>query len=292
MNNYLSNHFEKSSRDFKEWFLEKRHPHSTLNKTEFIHDLLKFTGFLLVFLIIYNNVDKLNDISLWIIQLGSIALLVLLFFVIRKGWHLSLNLKYWFRGFNNGTKVIIGIILVLVLLLAFFNQDNVISNITTTYDKIKFSSFLPVNLESLNLSLFNLTVLSKSFNTCPQINVSMDIYSFQSFTGDVGSISGKSYDGWTINGLATCRKGTKEGENLNKYYCGGYSYMLGIGSVNAYIEKTIISSEGNIGKTYKYVIWNTYDENRNFVETRCLGDPDEFDKRQAEAFMNELKSWN
>jgi hypothetical protein len=171
------------------------------------------------------------------------------------------------------------------------NQDKVISDITTTYDKIKFSSFVPVNLESLNISFFNVTGLSKNFNTCPQINVPMTLYSYGGFNGEVGTISGKNYDGWAIKGQATCRKGTKEGENLNKYYCGGYSYILGLGSVNAYVEKTIISKEGNIGKTYKHVIWNIYDENKNFVETRCLGDPDEFDKKQAEAFMNELRSW-
>jgi len=72
---------------------------------------------------------------------------------------------------------------------------------------------------------------------------------------------------------------------------GGYSSFFGIGSVNAYVEKTIISKEGEIGKTYKYVIWNIYDENKNFVETRCLGDPDEFDRKQAEAFYNEMLKW-
>jgi len=59
---------------------------------------------------------------------------------------------------------------------------------------------------------------------------------------------------WTIKGSATCRKGTKEGENLNKYYCGGYTSFFGIGDVNAHVEKTIITEGGDIGKTYKYVI--------------------------------------
>ena len=106
------------------------------------------------------------------------------------------------------------------------------------------------------------------------------------------TIRGKTYDGWAIKGDATCRKGTREGENLNKYYCGGYTSFFGIGSVNAYVEKTTISEGGNIGKTYKYVIWNIYDENKNFVETRCLGDPDKFEEKQAKAFYNELLRWS
>ncbi|MDP3916868.1 MAG: hypothetical protein Q8Q42_01110 [Nanoarchaeota archaeon] len=128
-------------------------------------------------------------------------------------------------------------------------------------------------------------------SNCPQINVEMKFHN-EGTPYETTDISGKTYDGWTIKGSANCRKGTKEGENLNKYYCGGYTYFFGMGNVNAYIEKTIISETGDIGKTYKYVIWNIYDENKNFVETRCLGDPDKFDQKQAEAFYNEMLKWN
>ena len=51
----------KIYKDFKEWFLEKEHPHSKLNKNVFIHDVLKFIGFVIVFLILYTNVEKLKD---------------------------------------------------------------------------------------------------------------------------------------------------------------------------------------------------------------------------------------
>jgi len=145
------NYFKKKSRDFKEWFLEKHHPHSTLNKTVFIHDLLKFVGLSLIFLIVYSNADKLNQLNTWIIQIGSIILLVLLYFIIRKGWHLWLNLKYWFRGFNNGVKLLIAIVIVLLLLLAFFNQERVVNDIKSTYDKINFSRFSPIDLKSISL---------------------------------------------------------------------------------------------------------------------------------------------
>ena len=115
--------------------------------------------------------------------------------------------------------------------------------------------------------------------TCPQINVPIEERQYFSPT-----IKGKVFDGWTVKGDATCRKGSKEGENLNYWYCGGYTSTFGIGSVNAYVEKTTISDTGDIGKTYKYVIWNVYDENKKYVQTKCLGDPDEFDRKQAEAF--------
>lgn len=271
--------------NFCNWFAEKEHPRSRLNKNVFFYDLLKLIGLILVFLIVYSNVDKLNQIVLIFIKIGALLQLVLLFFILLKAWHLTINLKYAFRGLNHGTKAIMAIMVILLLLVAFQNQDKIVNSVVESYEKAEFQKFNPIDA-NLNLSAINLEGLSKSFNTCPQINVSMEDNSWRGL-----NIAGKSYDGWTIKGEATCRKGTKEGENLNKYYCGGYTSFFGIGAVNAYVEKTIISKEGEIGKTYKYVIWSIYDKNRNFVETRCIGDPDEFDKKQAEAFYNEMLKW-
>lgn len=271
---------------FTFWFTEKEHPRSRLNKTVFFHDLLKIIGLILVFLIVYSNVDKLNQIVLIFIKIGSLLQLVLLFFILRKGGHLTINLKYAFRGLNHGTKAIIAIAIILLLFVAFRNQDKVVDSVVESYEEVNFQKFNPINT-NLNLSIIDLKPLTKNLNTCPQIDVPMK----EQFSGYL-TIKGQTYDGWTIKGQATCRKGTKEGENLNKYYCGGYTSTFGIGSVNAYIEKTIISDNGDIGKTYKHVIWNIYDENKDFVETRCIGDPDEFDKKQAEAFYNELLKWN
>ncbi|MDD5191511.1 MAG: hypothetical protein PHH54_02575 [Candidatus Nanoarchaeia archaeon] len=285
----IKHFFLRKWNDFCEWFIDKEHPHSRLNKNVFFHDLLKLIGLILVFLIVYSNVDKLNQIILIFIKIGSLLQLILLFFILRKAWHLIKNLKYSFRGLNHGIKAIISIAIVLLLLFAFLNQDKVVNSVIESYEKVEFQKFNPINAD-INFSAINLKGLSKNLNTCPQIDVPINFYNYNSFDGTVGNIRG-TYDGWSIKGQATCRKGTKEGENLNKYYCGGYTSILGIGSVNAYVEKTIISKEGDIGKTYKYVIWNTYDENKNFIETKCIGDPDEFDKKQAEAFYNEMLKW-
>ena len=35
-----------------------------------------------------------------------------------------------------------------------------------------------------------------------------------------------------------------------------------------------------------------YGENEKFVETRYMGDLDEFDEKQAEAFYNEILKWD
>jgi len=271
--------------EFIFWFTEKEHPRSILNKHVFFKDLIKMICLVLVFLIIYSNVDTLNRIVLIFIKIGSLLELVLLYFIIRKGYHLSLNLKYAYHGLNHGTKAIIAITILFLLILAFTNQEKVVNSVVNTYEKTEFQKLNPLNMD-FNLSSINFKSISTKFNSCPQINVSMNDPSYGSL-----NIAGKTYDGWTVKGQATCRKGTKEGENLNRYYCGGYTSFMGIGDVNAYVQKTIMGEDGSIGKTYKYVIWNIYDENKRFVETRCLGDPDEFDQKQAEAFERELLKW-
>ena len=155
--------------NFRKWFLEKEHPHSKLNKTVFIHDILKFTGFILVFLIIYNNVEKLNQINFAFIKIGSVTLLVILFFILRKAWHLCINLKYWFKGFNHGTKMLIGIGLIFLLFIFFFNQEKAVSSIAEKYNSVSFSNFNPVKFGNFSLSLLNSnkTISSNSSNFYP-----------------------------------------------------------------------------------------------------------------------------
>lgn len=148
-------HFAKKKWDnFTDWFTDKEHPHSRLNKNVFFHDSLKLIGLILVFLIIYSNLDKINQIVLIFIKLGSLLQLVLLFFILRKAWHIIINLKYAFRGLNHGTKAIIAIAIVLLLFFAFVNQDKVVGSITQTYEEANFSRLNPVQISG-NFSLFN-----------------------------------------------------------------------------------------------------------------------------------------
>jgi len=155
----IKHFFIRKWNDFCEWFIEKEHPHSKLNKNVFFHDLLKFIGLIIVFAIVNANVDKLNQIVIIFIKLGSLAGLVFLIFIIKKAWNLIINLKYAFRGLNNGTKAIMAILIVLLLVCAFFNQGKVIDTITTTYEEINFSKINPINLGNFTFGNFSLSNL-------------------------------------------------------------------------------------------------------------------------------------
>ena len=143
----------------------------------------------------------------------------------------------------------------------------------------------PISLAAGNV-VKEISKLSEEFrvnlNSCPQIDVPMD---------SDNRISGTTKDGWTIHGNPVCKKGDSEGENLNNYYCGGFGSNFMGSTVNAYVEKTFISDSGDIGETKKIILWNTYDGDKNFISTKCLGDPDKFEEQQFDSMIDEFKSW-
>jgi len=153
--------FAKRKRDdFIDWFTEKEHPCSRLNKNVFFYDSLKFIGLILIFLIIYSNLDKLNQIVFIFIKIGSTLLFISLFFILRKSYHLFLNLKIGFKGLNHGTKAIIAIAIILIILFAFVNQEKMIDSVVENYEESNFSKFNPIQISG-NFSLGNFSFNEK-----------------------------------------------------------------------------------------------------------------------------------
>ena len=165
----MSKNFKKSIKyqwdKFTDWFLEKDHPHSKLNRKLFFYDLVKVIILSLVFLIIHTNLDKVNQIVLIVIKLGSLIQLVLLFFIILKTIHIIKNLRYFFRGLSHGVKVIISIVLVVLVLVAFLNNGTVIDSLEKSYKKINFENWNPIIFPS-NFSLGEISSLKMgSYNS-------------------------------------------------------------------------------------------------------------------------------
>ncbi len=273
---------------FTSWFREKEHYHSRLNKDAFFYDLLKITGLILVFLIVYYNVNKLNQIVLIFIKLGSLLLLVSIFFILRKAKHLIKNIKYSIRGFNNGTKAIIGIAIVILLFLAFLNQDKVVEKIVNNYEKTEFNKLNPITAE-INLS--SLGKLFSGLNVCPQINVPMQN----------GRIPAQVYEDWKVyqypcDTLTSffgcsidCYKGYAEGQNKNYYYCGDKPQF--IGKQLATVDKTPVSNDGTIGKQIRKSFVNIYASDGTFLKTICGEDPEKITEQEWNKFKKEAESF-
>ena len=153
-NHKLKKYFSEKWSDFQSWFNERQH-RSKLNKNVFFNDLIKFTALVVFFSIIYSNIGKLEQMSIWILRIAPLVELVLLYFIIKKGWHLIINLKYAFKGAKNGFKGIMAIVVIVLLILTFVNQEQVVNSFAETWDEIEFNNLNPLNLEGVDFSNFN-----------------------------------------------------------------------------------------------------------------------------------------
>ncbi len=270
--------FYRKYENFKEWCSDKEHPHSKLNKNVFIYDFLKFAGFFLVLLILYNNVWVLNDINLIFIRIGSLLLLITLFFVIRKAIHLGINLRYWFRGFNHGVKLLISLIIILLLVFAFLNQGKVVNSIVEKYEGIDFSKFNPLSL--------NLNISSLNFNDCPQLDFLGNLSTFRSEpelqfqTSKRASFFSLKYEesflSWSLKtyqlNSVKCEKGVKAGQNQNHYYCGRTELPA------TYMVYNVLDENANIEKVVQKTFINEYNEKGEFERTACGKTPEQITK--------------
>ncbi len=119
---------------------------------------------------------------------------------------------------------------------------------------------------------------------CPQINVSLNKISSEYY------INEDKFNNWTLDGSPKCRAGLKDGENLNYYYCGGFKFNGFTDNILLSVKSTEVDELGNIGKPTKHIIWNIYNEEKEFIETRCLGNPDKFKKEQAINFEKKFNN--
>lgn len=77
----------------------------------------------------------------------------------------------------------------------------------------------------------------------------------------------KVYDGWKIQCVVSCstncRKGEKEGENVNYYYCGK-------NSLDSFtLEKTITDKDGKILEVVTKDVVIIFDKSFNYIKTTC-----------------------
>lgn len=88
-------------------------------------------------------------------------------------------------------------------------------------------------------------------------------------------------------GKIYCHRGNKQGQNPNYLYCGDQSSQ----TTMAFMQKTMINSDGSIGKTVKQSFYNIYDENQQFVKTVCGDDPDKIAEREWEEFKQQAENF-
>lgn len=129
----------------KNWLRSRRH-RSYRNWNAFFMNLLWVVILSVVFMILYSNVQKLNEIVLWFIPLGGLLLLVCAFFWLKYFWRLLKKIYYWYNGERNWVKYVIIIFILILVWQGYQNQDTLFDGAIEAYDKINFSSILPLGI--------------------------------------------------------------------------------------------------------------------------------------------------
>lgn len=135
----------------KSWFFHKKY-RSRLHKQDFITHLGILVGLSVIFTIVYSNIGELNKIVLLFIKLGSLILLVLLFFILRYLYKILVNLRYAVRGLNNGYKIILLIVLLLFIFHLYQNQKIYVPKLVEKANSVNYSYFNPLSINTTQIS--------------------------------------------------------------------------------------------------------------------------------------------
>jgi len=114
----------------KKWFFKKTHPYSNLRKQDFVIQLGIILGSLLIFFMIYNNIEAFNSIVFWIFKLGSIIELILFIIIVTFLYKILKNLKYGLKGLQNGFKMIVLVLFVLCCYIIYLNPYLIVQPVT------------------------------------------------------------------------------------------------------------------------------------------------------------------
>jgi len=120
--------------DIKDWLLRRGHRRYSFSyRSNYVFSIiLGLIISIVIFAIIYSNIQKLNDINFWIIKIGSVILLVSLFFILKYGWKVLKETFNLIKRQRNWIKYIL-IILILILLWQGYAHRTTILNPTFNY---------------------------------------------------------------------------------------------------------------------------------------------------------------
>lgn len=93
--------------------------------------------------IIYSNLEKLNEIVLLFLKVGSSLLIAGAFFFVKYFIRLYKNIRYFFRIQRDWFKWAVTIVLLILLFSAYQNRDSLFDPIVKTYEETDFGKFSP-----------------------------------------------------------------------------------------------------------------------------------------------------
>lgn len=153
----------------KKWFFRKEQYEKHFDLHRLFMNILYFIIFIILTLIIYNNIIFFNQYTLFFIRLGSVILLLSTYFTIKYAYYLLKQIKSKHHNLTNGYKALIAILIIIILIVLYNNPDFMIGKIKNTTDKVSLSNFNPLVTSQL-IENTNI-VSSKDSNINKDLNV-------------------------------------------------------------------------------------------------------------------------
>lgn len=114
--------------------------------------IIKLIVSLIIAILLYSNLSRLNEIKFWIIKLGSSLFILDLFFLVRYSFEILNEIWNWIKRQRNWLKYLIIIIFLILLWQSYVNRTTVLNPFFDYYNKTNFSVFSPLNLSSINFT--------------------------------------------------------------------------------------------------------------------------------------------
>jgi uncharacterized protein YkwD len=138
------------------WANSKRN-HFYINQDEAITTILLLTITSAFLFGIYSKIDKLNELSLWILPIGTLALLVCGYYFLKFLYRFIQNVHKYYANQRNWIRYTV-LVVVAVLSWHIFVNTSSVDAIVDAYNQLNFSRIAPIHINGSVVKIKNQTI--------------------------------------------------------------------------------------------------------------------------------------
>lgn len=139
----ITEFFNELYQNLERWFFEKEQHHRKFLIHRFLMDSLWLISAIILFIVFYNNFEVFGEITILFIKIGGLINLILAVFILWKIYKIIINLKDGSLSLSNGFKIMTLIMLLIVVLIIYKDQEVFVSSLFSFFQKINLHSFNP-----------------------------------------------------------------------------------------------------------------------------------------------------
>lgn len=141
--------FETILYKIKKWFNFRKIRHFNFNKL--FMNILWLVIFSITILIIYSNLDKLNEVKIIFLQLGGLLLFINIYYWLKYFFKLLRRISNLFNIQRNWIKYSILILIIILLFFVYNNRETIFDEVVYNYEKIEFNKIFPIKISDDNI---------------------------------------------------------------------------------------------------------------------------------------------